>query len=187
VRYRDRTLSFIKGTLEKRLKTGFHVETSVMSPTTPFGALGKKPQVQALRREIQEGLNVIEQWNGANDFVFFARRGELASNRREDHEVSMLSLHLLPEYTLGAHSIFDECVKSVYYGPWEDVEGGRMDSRDIIKELKRDGWYEVNQVGSHKQFKHPTKKGRVTVPHPKRDIPIGTLKSIEKQAGVKLR
>ena len=50
---------------------------------------------EGLRREIQEGLNVIEQWNGANDFVFFARRGELASNRREDHEVSMLSLHLL--------------------------------------------------------------------------------------------
>jgi predicted RNA binding protein YcfA (HicA-like mRNA interferase family) len=49
------------------------------------------------------------------------------------------------------------------------------------------GWYEVNQVGSHKQFKHPTKKDRVTVPHPKRDIPTGTLKSIEKQAGVKLR
>ena len=50
---------------------------------------------EELRREFNEGLNVIEQWNGANDFVFFARRGELVSNRREDHEVSMLSLHLL--------------------------------------------------------------------------------------------
>lgn len=50
---------------------------------------------EALRREINEGLNIIEQWNGANDFVFFAKRGELASNRREDHEISMLSLHLL--------------------------------------------------------------------------------------------
>ena len=50
---------------------------------------------EALRREINEGLNVIEQWNGANDFVFFARRGELVSNRSEDHEVSMLALHLL--------------------------------------------------------------------------------------------
>ena len=50
---------------------------------------------EELRREIHEGLNVIEPWNGANDFVFFARRGELASNRREDHEVSMLALHLL--------------------------------------------------------------------------------------------
>ena len=45
-------------------------------------------------------------------------------------------------------------------------------------------WYELNQVGSHTQFKHPTKKGRVTVPNPNR---VGTLKSIEKQAGLKLR
>jgi TnpA family transposase len=50
---------------------------------------------EALHREIHEGLNVIEQWNGANDFVFFARCGELVSNPREDHEVSMLALHLL--------------------------------------------------------------------------------------------
>lgn len=62
-----------------------------------------------------------------------------------------------------------------------------MNSRDVIKSIENDGWYEVNQVGSHKQFKHPTKKGRVTVPHPSRDIPIGTLKSIEKQAGIKLK
>ena len=44
-----------------------------------------------LRREINDGLNVVEQWNGATDFVFFARRGEMASNRREDHEISMPS------------------------------------------------------------------------------------------------
>ena len=62
-----------------------------------------------------------------------------------------------------------------------------MDSRSIIKALKRDGWLEVSQVGSHKQFNHPTKKGRVTIPHPKRDMPIGTLKSIEKQAQIELR
>ncbi len=62
-----------------------------------------------------------------------------------------------------------------------------MDSRNIIKALKQDGWFEVNQVGSHKQFQHPIKKGRVTLPHPKRDMPIGTLKSIEKQAQIKLR
>jgi predicted RNA binding protein YcfA (HicA-like mRNA interferase family) len=62
-----------------------------------------------------------------------------------------------------------------------------LNSRDVIKELQKDGWFEVNQVGSHKQLRHPTKKGRATVPHPKRDIPIGTLKSIEKQAGIKLR
>ena len=62
-----------------------------------------------------------------------------------------------------------------------------MHSRDVMKQLEKAGWYEVNQVGSHKQFNHPTKRGRVTVPHPNRDIPIGTLKSIEKQAGIKLR
>lgn len=50
--------------------------------------------------------------------------------------------------------------------------------------LKADGWYEIACDGDHHQFKHPTKKGRVTVTHPKKDIPIGTLKSISKQAGV---
>jgi predicted RNA binding protein YcfA (HicA-like mRNA interferase family) len=43
----------------------------------------------------------------------------------------------------------------------------------------------VNQTGSHK-VQAPHEKSRVTVPHPKRDIPMGTLKSIEKRAGVKL-
>jgi predicted RNA binding protein YcfA (HicA-like mRNA interferase family) len=62
-----------------------------------------------------------------------------------------------------------------------------MRSGDVIRKIQQDGWYEVGQSGSHKQFKHPIKKGRVTVPHPKRDIPIGTLKSIEKGAGIKLR
>ena len=62
-----------------------------------------------------------------------------------------------------------------------------MKSREIISVLQRDGWVQVAQKGSHVQFKHPTKKGRVTVPHPERDIAIGTLKSIEKQSGLKLR
>jgi len=62
-----------------------------------------------------------------------------------------------------------------------------MNSRDVIRRLQKDGWYEVNHVGSHKQFKHPSKPGRVTVPSPRRDIPLGTLRSIEKQARIKLR
>jgi predicted RNA binding protein YcfA (HicA-like mRNA interferase family) len=62
-----------------------------------------------------------------------------------------------------------------------------MRSREVIGALKADGWNQVAQKGSHVQFKHPTKPGRVTVPHPERDIPIGTLKSIERQAGIKLR
>lgn len=62
-----------------------------------------------------------------------------------------------------------------------------MSSREVIRRLMDDGWFEVAQVGSHKQFKHPMKPGRVTVPHPKRDIPLGTLRSVEKQAGIRLR
>ncbi|MBR0970114.1 MULTISPECIES: type II toxin-antitoxin system HicA family toxin [Bradyrhizobium] len=62
-----------------------------------------------------------------------------------------------------------------------------MNSRDIISALHSDGWVQVAQKGSHVQFSHPTKKGRVTVPHPKRDIALGTLKSIEQQSGLKLR
>lgn len=62
-----------------------------------------------------------------------------------------------------------------------------MNSRDLIRILEADGWVEVAQRGSHKQFKHPDKAGRITVPHPKRDLPIGTLRSIAKQAGLDLR
>ncbi|MCD8005076.1 MAG: type II toxin-antitoxin system HicA family toxin [Oscillospiraceae bacterium] len=57
-------------------------------------------------------------------------------------------------------------------------------SREIIKLLESDGWYLVNVVGSHHQFKHPTKRGRVTVKHPDKDIPKKTLKSIERQSGL---
>jgi predicted RNA binding protein YcfA (HicA-like mRNA interferase family) len=62
-----------------------------------------------------------------------------------------------------------------------------MDSREIIRRLEADGWYRVGQRGSHVQFKHPTKPGRVTVPHPEKDIPAKTLKSIEQQSGVRFR
>ncbi len=54
-----------------------------------------------------------------------------------------------------------------------------------MKALKSAGWEQVAQKGSHVQFKHPDKKGRVTVPHPKKDIPKGTLRSVEKQSGLK--
>jgi len=60
-------------------------------------------------------------------------------------------------------------------------------SRDVIKRLKADGWAKNRQEGSHIQFRHPTKKGTVTVPHPKSDLGVGTLKSIERQSGVSLR
>ena len=59
-------------------------------------------------------------------------------------------------------------------------------SREIIARLEADGWRRVAQRGSHVQFKHPVKTGRVTVPHPRRDLPVGTIRSIERQARMKL-
>jgi predicted RNA binding protein YcfA (HicA-like mRNA interferase family) len=58
-----------------------------------------------------------------------------------------------------------------------------MSSRDVIRRLIAEGWELARSKGSHQQYRHPTKPGLVTVPHPKRDLPIGTLRSIAKQAG----
>lgn len=60
-----------------------------------------------------------------------------------------------------------------------------MTVREIIKQLKADGWTECDTRGSHIQFKHPTKPGKVTVPAHSGDLPRGTLNSILKQAGLK--
>lgn len=60
-----------------------------------------------------------------------------------------------------------------------------MTVREIIKILKKDGWYQCETSGSHIQFEHPTKKGKVTVSNHSGDIAKGTLNSILKQAGLK--
>ena len=59
-----------------------------------------------------------------------------------------------------------------------------MKSTDIIKRINADGWFEVHVVGSHHQFRHASKAGKVTVPHPKKDLPLPTVRSILKQAGL---
>lgn len=58
-----------------------------------------------------------------------------------------------------------------------------MTSREVIVRLKRDGWVLRHTKGSHHQFTHPEKPGRITVPHPRRDLPTGTLRSIFRAAG----
>lgn len=58
-------------------------------------------------------------------------------------------------------------------------------SREVISILAKDGWYLVNQEGSHRHYAHPIKPGKATVPHPKKHIPIRTLQSIAKQTGLK--
>ena len=61
-----------------------------------------------------------------------------------------------------------------------------MSSKKVIRKLHADGWFKVRQKGSHVQFKHEEKPGLVTVPHPKKDLPKGTLRSIEIQADISL-
>ncbi len=60
-----------------------------------------------------------------------------------------------------------------------------MNSKKIIKKLEANGWYLIRVNGSHHHFKHEEKTGLVTVPHPKPDLPKGTINSILKQAGLK--
>lgn len=62
-----------------------------------------------------------------------------------------------------------------------------MDSREIIRALIDDGWVHKRTTGSHWHFSHAVKPGFVTVPHPKRDIPVGTISAIERQSGLKIR
>lgn len=61
-----------------------------------------------------------------------------------------------------------------------------MKVSEVLRLLDRDGWYLAATRGSHRQFKHPSKPGRVTVPgKPSDDLAAGTLQSIFKQAGLK--
>jgi len=57
-------------------------------------------------------------------------------------------------------------------------------SKDLIRLIEKEGWVLRRVRGSHHQFKHPTKPGLVTIPHPKKDMPQGTVKNILRQAGI---
>ncbi len=59
-----------------------------------------------------------------------------------------------------------------------------MRFRELEKLLLEDGWYQVKQKGSHHQYKHPVKSGKVTIPEHGGDIHIDTVKSIKRQAGI---
>jgi predicted RNA binding protein YcfA (HicA-like mRNA interferase family) len=57
-------------------------------------------------------------------------------------------------------------------------------SHDLLRILLSDGWRIKHTVGSHVQLVHPTKPGKVTIPHPKKDLALGTVASIVRQAGL---
>jgi predicted RNA binding protein YcfA (HicA-like mRNA interferase family) len=60
-----------------------------------------------------------------------------------------------------------------------------MNSRDLVRVLKDAGWYEDRVAGSHHIFKHATKPGHLSVPHPKKDLGTGLVEKILKRAGLK--
>jgi TnpA family transposase len=73
---------------------------------------------ESLRREIHEGLNVVENWNSANNFIFYGERGEFATNRVEDQELAVLSLHLLQVSLVYVNTLF---IQEVLAEPaWRD-------------------------------------------------------------------
>jgi hypothetical protein len=103
-----------------------------------------------LRREINEGLNVVEQWNGATDFVFFARRGEMVSNRPEDHEISMLALHLIQNCMVYINTLMIQKVLA-QSRRYQTVTLPSYDSSDLSSRLK------YARKASISSRTHPTK------------------------------
>lgn len=138
------------GTAETEAILRRFIKNNVRHPTyKAFTQLGKAVKTlflcrylhsEALRREINAGLNVVEHWNGATDFVFFARRGELASNRREDHEVSMLALHLLQNCLIYINTLMLQRVLAQPH--W----AGRLSTRDLSA-LTPLFWDHINPYG----------------------------------------
>lgn len=86
-----------------------------------FGELGKAVKTiflceyinsEEIRREINSGLNVVENWNSANSFIFYGKGGEISTNRVEDQEMSVLSLHLLQNCLVYINTIMYQNVLS---------------------------------------------------------------------------
>ena len=98
-------------------------------------------QLESLRREIQKGLNVVENWNSANDFILYGKGGEFASNRLEDQEILMLALHLLQVSLVYVNTLM---IQQVLAEPeWQD----RLTAVDLraLSPLK---WQHVNPYGT---------------------------------------
>jgi len=98
-------------------------------------------RLESLRREIQDGLQVIENWNSANDFILYGKGGEFTSNRREDQEILMLSLHLLQVSLVYVNTLMIQ--QTLVEPAWR----GRLTAADLraLSPLK---WQHINPYGT---------------------------------------
>ncbi|MDQ3396758.1 MAG: Tn3 family transposase [Deinococcota bacterium] len=100
-------------------------------------------RLEKLRREIHEGLNVIETWNSANNFILYGKGSEFATNRREDQELLMLSLHLLQVCLVYVNTLM---IQQVLAEPeWKD----RLTAADL-RGLSPLLWQHINPYGTFK-------------------------------------
>jgi len=100
---------------------------------------------ESLRREVNEGLNVVENWNSANGFIFYGKSGEMATNRLDDQELSVLSLHLLPACLVYINTLMLQAILA------EPAWMGRMTAEDfralsplVYTHVNPDGTFELD-------------------------------------------
>ena len=95
---------------------------------------------EAFRREIHERLNVVENWNSANGFIFFGRGGEVATNRQEDQEISVLALHPLQNCLVHVNTLMAQRVLA-------DPKWAAMTTKDDDRKLRLLIYAHVNPYG----------------------------------------
>jgi len=98
-----------------------------------------------LRIEINQGLNVVENWNSANGFIFYGKSGEISTNNLEDQELSVLCLHLLQNSLVYINTLM---IQEILTKPkWEGImepEDLRALSPLIYKHINPYGKFELN-------------------------------------------
>lgn len=100
---------------------------------------------EKLRVEINEGLNVVENWNSANSFIFYGKGGEISTNRLEDQEISVLSLHLLQNCLVYINTLMIQQILS--QKKWNNVltpEDYRALTPLIYAHINPYGWFNLN-------------------------------------------
>jgi Tn3 transposase DDE domain len=115
-----------------------------------------------LRREIHEGLNVVENWNSANSFIFYGKCGEVATNRLSEQELSVLSLHLLQICLVYINTLMIQQIL------WEPTWMNLMKPRDL-QALSPLLWSHVNPYGTFQSDFSPV----AIPPTPARLNPVG--------------